>query len=255
MTSDRHNFNLSAWAVSHPAVVLFLIIATTIAGAIAYLNLGRAEDPSFTIKTMVVQVVWPGAKADEMQRLVAEPLEKRLQELPQLDYVRTYSRANVTVLAVQLKDHLRKRDVTDIWYQVRKKLSDSRSELPQGVIGPTFDDEYGDVYSAVYMLTGDGASRADLKRYGEAMRNALLRVPNVAKVALIGDIPQRIFVEISHRKLATLGISPQVVFDAIARQNADSARVAVGKRHDVGDRKSTRLNSSHGGISRMPSSA
>jgi multidrug efflux pump subunit AcrB len=245
MSEDRKGFNLSAWAVGHPAVILFLIIATTIAGGIAYLNLGRAEDPTFTIKTMVVQVVWPGAKADEMQRLVAEPLEKRLQELPQLDYVRTFSRPNVTVLSVQLRDSLRGRDVADTWYQVRKKLTDSRSELPQGVIGPTFDDEYGDVYSAVYMLTGDGASRADLKRYGEAMRLALLRVPSVAKVALIGDIPQRIFVEISHRKLATIGISPQVIFDAIARQNAV---VASGSVDTTADRVEVRVTGAFDGV-------
>ena len=245
MSEDRQSFNPSAWAVGHPAVILFLIIATTIAGGIAYLNLGRAEDPTFTIKAMVVQVVWPGAKADEMQRLVAEPLEKRLQELPQLDYVRTFSRPNVTVLTVQLKDHLRGRDVADTWYQVRKKLSDSRSELPQGVIGPTFDDEYGDVYSAVYMLTGEGASRADLKRYGEAMRLALLRVPSVAKVALIGDIPQRIFVEISHRKLATLGVSPQVIFDAVTRQNAV---VASGSIDTAADRVEVRVTGAFDGV-------
>ena len=245
MSKDRHSFNLSAWAVGHPAVILFLIIVTAIAGGIAYLNLGRAEDPTFTIKTMVVQVVWPGAKADEMQRLVAEPLEKRLQELPQLDYVRTFSRPNVTVLSVQLRDRLRGRDVADTWYQVRKKLTDSRNELPQGVIGPTFDDEYGDVYSAVYMLTGDGASRADLKRYGEAMRLALLRVPSVAKVALIGDIPQRIFVEISHRKLATLGISPQVIFDAIARQNSV---VASGSIDTAADRVEVRVTGAFDGV-------
>ena len=245
MSEKRESLNLSAWAVAHPAVILFLIIATTIAGGIAYLNLGRAEDPTFTIKTMVVQVVWPGAKADEMQRLVAEPLEKRLQELPQLDYVRTFSRPNVTVLTVQLRDHLRGRDVADTWYQVRKKLTDSRSELPQGVIGPTFDDEYGDVYAAVYMLTGEGASRADLKRYGEAMRLALLRVQSVAKVALIGDIPQRIFVEISHRKLATLGVSPQVIFDAVARQNAV---VASGSIDTAADRVEVRVTGAFDGV-------
>lgn len=246
-TIDR--FNLSAWAVQHRAVVLFLIIATALSGAWAYLNLGRAEDPSFTIKTMVVQVIWPGGTADEMQRLVAEQLEKRLQELPQLDYVRTYTRPNVAVLTVQLRDHLCKRDVTDTWYQVRKKLSDSRSELPQGVIGPLFDDEYGDVYSAVYMLTGEGLTRADLKRYGEAMRTELLRVPDVAKVALIGDVPQRIFVEISHKKLATLGIAPQVVFDAIARQNAV---IASGSVETSADRVEVRVTGAFQGVDAMP---
>jgi len=135
------SFNLSAWSVRHPSVVLFLIIAVTIAGAMSYLRLGRAEDPSFTIKTMIVQAFWPGATAEDMQRLVAEPLEKRLQELPQLDFVRTYSRPGASVMQVQLKDYVRGRAAADTWYQVRKKFNDSRSVLPEGVIGPVFDDE------------------------------------------------------------------------------------------------------------------
>ena len=213
-------FNLSNWAVRHQSVVLFLIIALSAAGTLAYLGLGRAEDPTFTIKTMVVQTAWPGASADDVQKLVAEPLEKRLQELPQLDYVRTYSRPGAAVLQIQLKDSVRGRDASDTWYQVRKKLSDSRNDLPQGVLGPFFNDEYGDVYAAVYMLTADGANRADLKRFAEQLRSALLRVKDVNKVALVGDVPERVFVELSYKKLATLGISVQTIFDAIGRQNA-----------------------------------
>ena len=238
-------FNLSAWAVRHPALVLFLIIATSLAGAHSYLALGRAEDPSFTIKTMIVQVAWPGATAEDVQRLVAEPLEKRLQELPQLDYVRTYSRPGAAVLTVQLKDRVRGREAGDTWYQVRKRLNDSRSELPQGVVGPFFNDEYGDVYSAVYMLTGEGVTRADLKRYAEIMRTGLLRVKDVSKVALVGDVPERIFVEISHRKLATLGIAPQVIFDAIARQNAI---VAAGAIDTPADRIEVRVTGAFKGV-------
>ena len=219
--------NLSEWSVKHPAIVLFLIIASSIAGIMAYFQLGRAEDPTFTIKTMVVQVFWPGGTAHDMQRLVAEPLEKRLQELPQLDYVRTYSRPGASVLQVQLKDAVRGREATDTWYQVRKKLNDSRGELPQGVVGPVFNDEYGDVFSAVYMITGDGASRADLKRYAEQVRTALLRVADVTKVALIGDMPERVFVELSHRRLATLGIPAQTIFDAVGRQNAVTAAGSI----------------------------
>lgn len=213
-------FNLSDWAVRHSSVVLFLIIAVAIAGWVSYVRLGRAEDPTFTIKTMIVQVIWPGASAEDVQKLVAEPFEKRLQELPQLDYVRTYSRPNAAVLQIQLKDNIRGRDATDTWYQVRKKLSDSRGDLPQGVLGPYFNDEYGDVYAAVYMLSGEGLDRAELKRYAEQLRLALLRVKDVSKVALVGDVPQRVFVELSYRKLATLGITAQTIFDAIGRQNA-----------------------------------
>jgi multidrug efflux pump subunit AcrB len=238
-------FNLSAWAVSHPALILFLIIATSLAGAWSYMSLGRAEDPSFTIKTMVVQVAWPGSTADDVQRLVAEPLEKRLQELPQLDFVRTYSRPGSSVLTVQLKDRVRGREATDTWYQVRKRLTDSRGELPQGVLGPFFNDEYGDVYSAVYMLTGEGASRADLKRYAERIRAALLRVEDVSKVVLVGDVPERVFVEISHRKLATLGVPSQEIFDAIGRQNAV---LASGSIETAADRIEVRVTGAFKGV-------
>lgn len=174
--------NLSAWAVSHGAVVLFLMIASVLAGSYAYLNLGRAEDPTFTIKTMIVQVAWPGATAEEIQNEVAEPIEKRLQELPLLDYVRTYSRPGVAVLQVQLRDNARGSAVADTFYQVRKKLGDTRRELPQGVLGPFYNDEYGDVFAAVYMLSGDGVSRADLKHYAEHLQKAVLRVKDVAKI-------------------------------------------------------------------------
>ncbi|MGA7116211.1 MAG: efflux RND transporter permease subunit, partial [Hyphomicrobium sp.] len=220
-------FNLSEIAVRNPAVVLFLIIATGLSGIWAYLNLGRAEDPNFTVKTMVVQALWPGATSDEVQRLVAEPLEKRLQEMPELDYVRTYSRPGQVVLQVQLKDSIRGHAAMEAWYQVRKKLGDSRIELPQGVIGPFFNDEYGDVFSAVYMLTGDGATRADLKRQAETLRRSLLRVPDVAKVVLVGDVPERIFVEISYRKLATLGIPAETIFNAIGEQNVMTSAGAI----------------------------
>jgi multidrug efflux pump subunit AcrB len=226
------SFNLSETAVRNPAVVLFFIIATGLSGLWAYLNLGRAEDPNFTIKTMVVQAAWPGATAEDMQRLVAEPLEKRLQEMPELDYVRTYSRSGQSVMQVQLKDSVRGRAATDAWYQVRKKLGDSRIDLPSGVIGPFFNDEYGDVFSAVYMLTGNGATRADLKRQAEVLQRALLRVPDVAKVILVGDVPERIYVEISYRKLATLGIPAQTIFNAIGEQNVMSSAGAIDTNAD-----------------------
>ncbi len=232
------NFNLSAIAVRNPAVVLFFIIAIGLSGAFAYFHLGRAEDPNFTIKTMVVQTYWPGAAADDLQRLVAEPLEKRLQEMPELDYVRTYSRPGQTIMQVQLKDSVRGRAASDAWYQVRKKLSDSRIELPQGVLGPFFNDEYGDVFSAVYMLSGEGATRADLKRQAEVVRRALLRVPDVAKVVLVGDVPERIFVEISYRKLATLGIPAETIFNAVGEQNA---MVSAGSIETDADRIEVRV--------------
>lgn len=215
------NINLSLWSITNPAVMLFAIIVALLAGGLAYVNLGRAEDPTFTIKTMVVQAVWPGATAEEMQNLVAEPLEKRIQELPELDNIRTFSRPGAVVLQVQLKDSVRQTD--EVWYQIRKKVADLRPSLPQGLIGPFFNDEFGDVFSAIYMVTGKGLGRAELKTYAERLRTRLLTVEDAAKVALIGQVDERIFVEISHHRLATLGISPQVIFNAIAQQNAMTA--------------------------------
>jgi multidrug efflux pump subunit AcrB len=212
--------NLSAWAVAHPAVVLFLIIVFSVAGLVSYLNLGRAEDPSFAIKTMVITAAWPGATAEEMQDQVADKLEKRLQELELFDFVRTYTRPGVSVIQVQLKDTAQAKEVDDAWYQVRKKINDSRPTLPQGVQGLFFNDEYGDVFSAIYMLSGADVSLAKLKDYAEIVRQRLLRTEGVAKVDIVGERHQRIFIEFSHSKLATLGITPQAIFDSVARQNA-----------------------------------
>jgi multidrug efflux pump subunit AcrB len=220
-----NRLNLSLWSVRNPSLTLFAIILALLAGAMAYVTLGRAEDPTFTIKTMVVQAIWPGASAEEMQNLVAEPIEKRIQELPELDYVRTFSRPGAVVLQVQLKDSIR--DAAPVWYQIRKKVADLGPDLPQGLIGPFFNDEFGDVFSAIYMVTGEGLGRAELKVYAERLRSRLLSVEDAAKVALIGQVDERIFVEISHHRLATLGISPQAIFDAIGRQNAMTAAGSI----------------------------
>ena len=224
------NLNLSLLSVTNPAVTLFAILVALAAGAMAYVNLGRAEDPTFTIKTMVVTAVWPGATAEEIQNLVAEPMEKRIQELPELDHIRTFSRPGATVLQVQLKDSVR--EAQPVWYQVRKRLGDLRPTLPQGVIGPFFNDEYGDVFSAIYMVTGEGLGRTELKSYAERLRTRLLAVEDAAKVALIGEVEQRVWVEISHRRLATLGIVPQTIFDAIGRQNAITGAGAIQTEAD-----------------------
>jgi multidrug efflux pump subunit AcrB len=241
------NLNLSLWSVTNPAVTLFAIIVALAAGAMAYVTLGRAEDPTFTIKTMVVQAVWPGATAEEMQNLVAEPIEKRIQELPELDHVRTFSRPGAVVLQVQLKDSVRE-EAAEVWYQIRKKVGDLRPQLPQGLIGPLFNDEYGDVFSAIYLVTGEGLGRAELKVYAERLRTRLLAVEDAAKVALIGDVEERIFVEISHRRLATLGISPQLIFDAIDQQNA---MAATGAFQTAADEMQVRVSGELGSLSAL----
>jgi multidrug efflux pump len=213
-------FNLSQWAITHRALVLFMILVLGAGGIYSYFNLGRAEDPSFTIKVMIVNVAWPGATASEMQTQVADKIEKKLQELPYLDRVESYSQPGVSFIQVFLIDRTPPAKVKDLWYQVRKKVGDIRGELPAGIVGPRFNDEYGDVYSALYMLSADGLSLAELKARAEDIRQRLLRVPDVNKVDIVGERPQKIFIEFSHAKLANLGITPQQIFDSVARQNA-----------------------------------
>lgn len=213
-------FNLSEWAVHHQTLVLFFIIALALAGLFSYQRLGRSEDPSFTIKLAVVTVLWPGATAPEMQSQVAEPMEKKLQELPYFDRVQTYSKPGFAAMQVIFKDSTPPKDVPYLFYLIRKKLVDMQGELPQGVIGPIVNDEYGDVDSILYMLTGDGADYAQLKKVADALRQKTLKVPNVVKVNLYGVQDQKIYVEFSHAKLATLGITPQALFDSLAKQNA-----------------------------------
>ena len=238
-------FNLSEWAIAHQALVLFMILALGVTGTYSYFSLGRAEDPSFTIKTMVVNVAWPGATAAEMQTQVADKIEKKLQALPYLDRVESYSQPGASFIQVYLVDKTPPAQVKELWYQVRKKVGDIRNELPDGVIGPSFNDEYGDVYSTIYMLTADGSSLADLKARGEYIRQGLLRVPGVNKVDLIGEQPEKIFIELSHAKLATLGIAPQQIFDSVAKQNA----VASGGSVDTSaDRINLRVTGAFSGV-------
>src|SRR6201997_3616522 len=213
-------FNLSAWAVAHPALMLFLIVMLGVAGLFSYRSLGRAEDPSFTIKIVVVTAVWPGATAAEMQTQVADPNEKKLQELPYFDKVTTYNKPSFTAMQVAFKDNTPARDVPQLFYQLRKKLSDIKDDLPAGLIGPSVNDEWGDVDSILYMLTADGADYAQMKKVAEAFRQRLLKVKNVTKVNLYGTQDEKIFVEFSHAKLATLGITPDQLFQSLARQNA-----------------------------------
>jgi multidrug efflux pump subunit AcrB len=225
-------FNLSEWAITHRALVLFMILVLGAAGAYSYVNLGRGEDPNFTIKTMIVNVAWPGATASEMQKQVADVVEKKLQELPYLDRVESYSQPGVAFIQVFLIDRTPPSAVKELWYQVRKKVGDIKGDLPAGVIGPNFNDEYGDVYSTIYMLSAEGLSLADLKTRAEDMRQRLLRVPDVNKVDLIGEQPQKIFIELNHAKLATLGITPQQIFDSVARQNAVTSGGSVDTSAD-----------------------
>ena len=213
-------FNLSEWAVQHQALVLFLIIMIGVAGFFSYERLGRAEDPSFTIKVAVVTAFWPGATAQEMQEQVADPIEKKLQELPYFDKVTTYSKPSFAAMQIAFRDNTPAKEVPNLFYLTRKKLNDLKPELPAGVIGPNVNDEYGDVDSILYMVTGDGADYAQLKKVAEGLRQALLKITGVTKVDIYGTQDEKIYVEFSHAKLATLGIQPQQIFDSLAKQNA-----------------------------------
>src|ERR1700750_2439339 len=211
--------NLSAWAVNHPALVLFLIVALGVAGFFSYQKLGPAEDPFFTVKVVNVSAIWPGATANEMQTQVADPIEKKLQELPFFEKVQTYSKPSFTAMQVTFKDSTSPKDVPYLFYLLRKKLADVQGQLPAGLLGPNVNDEFSDVDSILYMLTGDGADYAQLKKPAEGVRQRLLKVPGVTKVDLYGTQDERIYVEFSHAKLATLGITPQALFDSLAKQN------------------------------------
>src|SRR3954454_2403667 len=214
------HFNLSALAVREHAITLFLILAVTISGTYAFLKLGRAEDPSFTIKVLTVTTAWPGATAQEMQDLVAEPLEKRLQELRWYDRVETMARPGLAFMTLTLKDNTPPAEVPEEFYQARKKLGDEARNLPIGAFGPFVNDEYSDVTFALYALKAPGLAPRLLARQAETIRQRLLHVPGVKKVNILGERPERIFVEFSYPRLATLGVSAQDIFAALQRQNA-----------------------------------
>lgn len=221
------------------------MLAFSVAGYSAYRQMGRAEDPTFAIKTCVVGAAWPGATPNEMQRYVAQRIEDKLRETPKLDFLLTYCISDRMMTLVQLEDSVRGRDVADTWYQIRKKLDDIRGDLPSGLLGPNVDDEYGDVYSAIYSFTGEDYSLAELKRMCEQARKRLLKVKDVEKVDIIGEQQEQIVVEFSHRKLATLGITPQQIFDSVARQ---SGMRRSGSIDTDEDRIHVRVSRDFGGI-------
>jgi multidrug efflux pump subunit AcrB len=212
-------FNLSALAVRERSVTLFAILLISIAGVVAFFQLGRAEDPAFTVKAMTVVTAWPGATAQEMQDQVAERLEKRLQELRWYDRSETFTRPGVAFTLVQLRDDMPPSEVQSEFYQVRKKMGDEARSLPAGVIGPIINDEYSDVTFALYALKAKGEPQRALVREAESLRQRLLHVSGVKKVNIIGEQAERIFVAFSHDRLATLGVSPQDIFSALATQN------------------------------------
>ena len=223
-------FNLSALAVRERSITLFLIVLISLAGLVAFLKLGRAEDPAFTVKVMTIITAWPGATPQEMQEQVAEKLEKRMQELRWYDRTEPYTRPGLAFTTLTLLDSTPPGEVQEQFYQARKKVGDEAGNLPAGVIGPMVNDEYADVTFALFALKAKGEPQRLLARDAETMRQRLLHVPGVKKVNIIGEQPERIFVEFSHDRLATLGVSPQDVFAALNAQNALAAAGSVKTR-------------------------
>ncbi|BBL60688.1 efflux RND transporter permease subunit [Methylomonas koyamae] len=236
-------FNLSEWSLRHPVLVLYALLALTLIGAVSYSRLGQSEDPPFTFKLMVVRTGWPGASAREVEQQVTDKLEKKLQEVPWLDNLRSYSRPGESLIFVLAKDSTPPAEVPDIFYQVRKKIFDIRHTLPDGIEGPTFNDEFGDVYGNLYALVGDGYDYAALKRYADSVRAELLRVADVAKVDFFGEQKQRVYIDLSNAKLATIGIDTATLIRTLQTQNLvagsgsfdfhdEHIRVSVSGRYD-----------------------
>ena len=213
-------FNLSEWALRHRSFVWYLILSLTLAGGMAYMRLGREEDPAFTIKTMVVRTDWPGATIDDTMNLVTDQIEKKLEEVPYLDYVKSYTKPGQSVVYVNLKDYTPAEAVPDLWYQVRKKIADMKGALPQGVVGPLFNDEFGDTFGTIYAFTADGFSYRELKDYAESARAELMRVRDVGKVQFVGIQDEKIYLDFSTRQLAAMGIDREQVIAELQEQNA-----------------------------------
>jgi multidrug efflux pump subunit AcrB len=225
-------FNLSRWAIGHGGFTAFLLVLLLAAGAFALWRIGQKEDPDFTFRVMVVQAFWPGATTQEMQDQVVDKIERKLQETPGLDFLRSYTRPGFANVFVNLKGAVRGEAVKDAFYQARKKIGDIRASLPEGVIGPFFNDEFGDTYISLYALTGPGFSYPELKDFAKAARDVLLRIPGVAKVDLLGLQDERIFIEVSSVALAQRGLSALDIAAALAGQNAmdPAGRIETGER-------------------------
>jgi multidrug efflux pump len=225
-------FNLSEWAVTHRPMVLFLIITTLIVGGLSFSRLGRLEDPNFDVPQMTAIVVWPGATAQDVQDQVLNRIERRLQELDHFEYVRSFARQGYGGITLWMKGGSSKADLENAWYQARKKIGDVRQEFPEGVRGPFFNDEYNDRYSVLYALSAPDLSMAELLTVTEDVKRRLQSVPRAAKVDVLGKQAERVYVELSTRRLASLGIPPTAVFDALARQNLVTPAGSADTPHD-----------------------
>ena len=214
------HFNISRWALEHPALTRYLMVVLMLMGFAAYFQLGQDEDPPFTFRLMVVQAFWPGATAQQMADQVTDKIEKTLQEVPHTDKIRSYTKPGESLTMFQVKDNTPAGEVNAVWYQVRKKIGDMRPTLPAGVIGPVFNDEFGDVYGSIYALTADGFSQEELRAYADRVRRELLKVPDVAKVETFGVQTEKLYIEVSQKRLAALSLDFNQVINQLGAQNA-----------------------------------
>jgi len=250
-------FNMSDWALKHQVLVLYFMLMLTITGLFSYTKLGQSEDPPFTFKVMLVHATWPGASAQEVEQQVTDKLEKKLQEVPHLDYSSSFSRPGESMIFLVAKDDTLSKDIPEVWYQVRKKVGDIRHTLPQGIESLTFNDEFSDVYGSMYALTGDGFDYAALKKQAELIRTELLKIDDVAKVEFFGEQEQRLFIELSNAKLVNLGLSANDLITILQAQNAvvpsgtfessdERIRIAVsGHYNSVEDLRQLRLRANN----------
>ena len=213
-------FNLSKWALDHAALTRYLMVVLMVFGLLAYFQLGQDEDPPFTFRIMVVRAIWPGATAQQMAEQVTDKIERTLQEVPNADKIRSFSKPGETTILFQLKDSTKAGDVGRLWYTVRKKIGDMRQSLPSGIQGPFFNDEFGDVFGVIYALEADGFSQAEVRTFADSVRQQLLRVPDVNKVELFGAQDEKIYIEIAQRRLAQLGLDMNQVLVQLGQQNA-----------------------------------
>ena len=232
-SADKKGFNLSKWALDHPALTRYLMVVLMLLGFASYFQLGQDEDPPFTFRAMVVRTYWPGATAQQVAEQVTDKLERTLQEVPYADKIRSYSKPGESQIIFQVKDSIKGADVTNDWYIVRKKIGDIRNTLPAGVQGPFFNDDFGDVYGVIYALESDGFSYAEVKTFADDVRQQLLRVPDVSKVELFGAQDEKIFIEISQKRLAQLGLDFNQVLGQLGQQNAVESAGALQTPLDV----------------------
>ena len=233
LQEPKKGFNLSKWALEHEALTRYLMIVLMVLGAVAYFQLGQDEDPPFTFRAMVVRTFWPGATAQQMAEQVTDKIERTLQEVPYADKIRSYSKPGESQIIFQIKDSSKGADVPNVWYTVRKKIGDIRGTLPGGVVGPFFNDEFGDVYGVIYALEADGFSYAELKTFADDVRQRLLRVPDVAKVELFGQQDEKLYIEISQKRLAQLGLDLNQMLAQLGQQNAVESAGTVQTPLDV----------------------